>query len=258
MSNESSHSKIKRLERENQELSEQLLLCKKWIRKEITQKTYHINLERMRGLTRTKMVIGENADVVEMVQGFFDAYRHLPGVPACIEHLIESESNFFHLMKKKNFDGFIVTNGYQKAFEVLVEEMITKDFRSYAKRIKSNLRVNNLTEKTLHKVVTKKYHLSIGKLFETLKSVQHDTRKGPYQKAFLEYLKFLWPFGKFLTSDDFSASWSDLMDSDIFWGRRHIGSISKEETQKIRMNLTGNYNDGQCLFIDFLSHYPDV
>lgn len=80
-------------------------------------------------------------------------------------------------MKKKSFDGFIVSNGYQKAFEVLIEEMITKDYRSYAKKVKSNLRINNLTEKTLHKIITKKYHLSIGKLFEILKSVQNDKKK---------------------------------------------------------------------------------
>jgi len=72
-----------------------------------------------------------------------------------VPHLIEAETNFFHFMKKKEFDGFVVTNGYQKALEMLLENMITSGYRKYAKRTKSNLRVNNLMEKTLHKTVTK-------------------------------------------------------------------------------------------------------
>ena len=48
--------------------------------------------------------------------------------------------------------------------------------------------MNNIHEKTLHKVVTKEYMLSAGKLFDIIKKLRKGKLEGKYEQAFASYL----------------------------------------------------------------------
>lgn len=245
-------TQIQKLKEENKRLKEQLLLCKSWIQREIAEKAYAINKRRAHENTRSTMDIESYESIAEMVESYFGQLIFVSWAREMTPHLIDAETNFFHFMKKKEFDGFVVTNGYQKALESLIENIITSGYRSYAKRLKSNLRVNNLLEKTLHKTVTKGYMLSVGKFFETIKKIRSTKLEWSYEKAFAKYLGQLGWLGEYILSDAFWDDWSIVLDTEVFGSRRHSGSVGKEEVQILRKQITGNYETKESILYRLL------
>ena len=71
------------------------------------------------------MSIESYEDIAHMIEGYFGQLIHVGNLSKAIPNLIDAEMNFFHFMKKKSADGFIVTNGYQKALETVIEATIT-------------------------------------------------------------------------------------------------------------------------------------
>lgn len=107
-------------------------------------------------------------------------------------------------------------------------------------------------EKAIHFVITKRYILSIGRLYGLLKAIRENERLFDYGNAFREYLEKYRTLGDFLLSDEFFHAFSKVVESDVFGGKRHSGKISFEETAETRKLLLGDFQNQDSLFYRFL------
>lgn len=248
---------LRRLQAENKHLREQLLMCKKWMQREVAGKAYSINKRRAQRATRQKLDIDSYEEVAKTVEGYFGQLLYINNISTMTPHLVDAEMNFFHFMRNGEVDGFIVTNGYQKALEAIIEELVVKGYRKHAKKKKASLKVNNIHEKTLHKCVTKGYMLSVGKVFDLIKKIRTERLEGQFERAFREYLGEIGAVGEYLLSNDCFDSWARVIKTNAFGSRRHAGNIEKDDVQKIRKLMTGNYDDPDGILYQFLHSASD-
>jgi len=122
--------------------------------------------------------------------------------------LIDSEINFYHIVRNKELDGFVVTNTYQKILENLFEHYITSHFREKNKRSRLHPGKNDLLEKTLYKVLHQDFHLSLGKLYQILEKIMQGS-EGDMIQLFEESLREL-PAYTMIYDATF---WEDLTES---------------------------------------------
>ena len=73
-----------------------------------------------------------------------------------VQNIISAEVSYYNLASTANFDGFSVISSYHKALDSLIESIITKPWRKFAKK-DSNLTIhqNDLLEKALKNTLDK-------------------------------------------------------------------------------------------------------
>ncbi len=165
--------------------------------------------------------------------------------------LVDSEINFYHIVRNKELDGFIVTNTYQKILENLFELYITSHFREKNKRCRLHPGKNNLLEKTLYKVLHQDFHLSLGKLYQILEKIMQGS-EGDMIQLFEESLRELPAYA--MVND--ATFWEDLtesMNTGAFGEKRHTGKITFQDVQRLRTIMTGNFSEGG--FIKNILHF---
>lgn len=120
--------------------------------------------------------------------------------------------------------------------------MITNDFRKFAvKKGCTILRVNDPLEKALHLVITKRYILGVGRLYGLLKAIKSGEQLHDFGNCFKAYLEKNSNLQSILLGGDFYSQFSDMVESGLFGSKRHSGSISLAETEKIRAWMVGSY-----------------
>ena len=55
-----------------------------------------------------------------------------------------------------------------------------------------------------------------------------------------------------MLSDEFFGLYSELIEGEVFGGKRHSGRITREETQKVRELLVGNFENKNAILYQFL------
>lgn len=131
--------------------------------------------------------------------------------------MVASEINFYNLGKNPSLDGFSVVSSYHKILDVWVEQMIINQFRKYAqKKGATVLRVNDPMEKALHSVITKKYILSLGRLFGLLQSIRKGEKLYDFAQTFSDYLEKYQGLRELLLSDKFFFLFEKIIESDVF------------------------------------------
>ena len=103
------------------------------------------------------------------------------------------------------------------------------------------MRANDPLEKALHLVITKKYTLSTGRLFGLLKLIRTGGHLLEFTAEFRDYLSKYVDLGNLLLSDAFYRPYGELVEGDVFGGKRHSGRITLQETSKMRELLVGGY-----------------
>jgi len=155
---------IHKLTSENRKLREALSVAEQWIGREVSEMRLRKTKEETMQRTRKGLVESE-IEIRARIEKYFGADTTFLSEENR-DLLVESEINFYHLVRKKDLDGLMVTNVYQKILENIFEENWTKHFRNTHKRTRLHPRKNDLLEKTLYKVIHDDFHLSLGKIYQ--------------------------------------------------------------------------------------------
>ncbi len=248
---------IEELKKENLELKRKLSIAKLWMEKEIKAKVTKIAKWKVSKLTaQTKdEFFSENVEdiITTKVSDYFWEIMLLNTPASVVENIISAEIWFYNLKKNKWIDGLWVITSYHKAIDTLVEGFITKWFRKFAKKVwQTQLRQNDVLEKSLNSVVNKWYILSIWRLFHILELIKTDDMMYDYSKCFKDYLKKYDYISDILFEDSFYNKFDILVSSEILWKKRHIWKITYKEVKKARELLVWNYKDEHSLIYKFI------
>lgn len=250
-------SELELLKAENEELRRQLGVATAWMARQWREESLKIAKKRTGRMTedvRTDFM-RENMEEItyNRIHAYFGDLLLMNAPRDTMSHLVDAEIAFYNIQRSGSGDGLSVISSYTKLLDALVENYVTSQFRKFAvKRGAVVLRVNDPMEKAIHFVITKRYILSIGRLYGLLKSIRNGERLFDYGNAFKEYLEKYRTVGDFLLSDEFYLPFSEIVESDVFGGKRHSGKISLEETVATRKILLGEFKDQNSLFYRFL------
>lgn len=165
-----SEKTFQELEQENERLRHHLDVATRWMRREVEESVHKISKRKVTRMTEAGRdeFLRENQEAIigKRIQDYFGDILLLNAPKETIEYLVSSEISFYNLGKNPSLDGFSVIGSYHKILDVWVEQMIVNQFRKFAqKKGATILRVNDPIEKALHSVITKKFILSLGRLF---------------------------------------------------------------------------------------------
>lgn len=250
-------SELELLQAENEKLKRQLATATAWMAKQWREESHKIAKRRTGKMTEDVRSDFMRENMEEMnynrIHAYFGDLLLMNAPRDTMSHLVDAEIAYFNIQRSGSGDGLSVISSYTKLLDALVESYVTSQFRKYAvKRGAIVLRVNDPMEKAIHFVITKRYILSIGRLYGLLKSIRNGERLFDYGNAFKEYLDKYRTVGDFLLSDEFFVPFSEIVESDVFGGKRHSGKISIEETTNTRRLLLGDFKDQNSLFYRFL------
>jgi len=170
-----------------------------------------------------------------------------------VENIISAEILFYNLWKNKWIDWLWVITSYHKALDTLIEGLITKWFRKFAKKTwQTQLRQNDVLEKSLNSVVNKGYILSIWRLFHLLELIKTDDMMYDYWKCFKKYLEKYTYISDILLEDNFYDKFDKLVSSEILWKKRHVWKISFKEAKDARFLLIWDYKEKNSIIYKFI------
>lgn len=240
--------KLNFLEKENQILKHRLEMCAKWMRREIEAQIHKIAKRKVSRMFESWKddFLKENQEqiIASRIQNYFWDILLLNAPSSTLEHLVYSEINYYNLQKNPNVDWFNVVSSYNKIIDSFIEHFITVNYRKFAiKKWQTILRVNDPLEKALHFVVTKKYIMSIGRLYWLIKAIRNKEKLYNYWETFSLYLDKYPELKNLLLNDKFFKLFTEIMNSDVFWSKRHSGKINFEETKIARKIIIWNFED---------------
>jgi hypothetical protein len=209
--------------------------------------------------TRDKFMQENNEEIISnKIQKYFWDYILMNLNSNITNNIISAEISYYNLRQNPNFDGFWVISSYHKALDAIIESIITKWFRKFAKKNwYTILRKNDSLEKTLNLVVNKGYILSVWRLYHLLSNIKDNKELFDYQIAFKKYLDKYSDLKNILLDDEFLKIFKKLIDSEILWKKRHSWNISFTETREARKYLIWNFKDKNSL-IYLLVKYWDI
>lgn len=245
------------LEQENALLRRQLENCVRWMRREVEESIHKISKRKVTRMTETGRddFLRENQEAIigKRIADYFGDLLLLNAPKETLEYLVSSEISFYNLSKNPSLDGLSVISSYHKILDVWVEQMIVNQFRKFAqKKGAIVLRVNDPMEKALHSVITKKYILSLGRLFGLLRMIRNGEKLHDFGQTFSQYLDKYQDIHDMLLSDRFFLLFEKIVESDVFGGKRHQGSISLSDTKNTRKWITGDFVDKDGLLYQVL------
>lgn len=252
-----SDTRLQELEKENALLKRQLEVSVRWMRRQVEESAHKISKRKVTQMTETGRddFLRENQEAIisKRIQDYFGDILLLNAPKETIDYLINSEISFYNISKNPSLDGLSVISSYHKILDVWVEQMIVNQFRKYAqKKGATILRVNDPMEKSLHSVVTKKFILSLGRLFGLLKMIRNGEKLYDFGRTFADYLDKYPDLRDILLSDRFFLLFEKIIESDVFGGKRHQGSISLSDTKNTRTWVTGDFTDKNGLLYQVL------
>lgn len=201
-----------KLATENEKLREKLTIAEQWIGRELSE--IHFRKMKSEATKATKNGLTETEEEIEeRCRKYFGEFWEALNRENR-EILIESEVNFSYLIRRKELDGLIVTNGYQKILENLFEEALTSHFRKTHKKAGAHMGKNDLLEKTLYKVLKNDFHLSIGKIYLVLKKGLEENPGGLVELFRTSAEKQ--PLYTVISSGDFWEYFADIIETQAF------------------------------------------
>jgi hypothetical protein len=82
--------------------------------------------------------------------------------------------------------------------------------------------------------------------------IRDDERLYNFGKLFVEYLDKYSNLRDFLLSDAFFSLFEKVVESDVFGGKRHSGTISLNDTKNTRTWITGDFSDKNAILYQIL------
>jgi len=251
-------SELKNLKKENKEIKFKLNVVKLWMIREVKQSVKKISKKQINKLTENvrDRFMNENLEeiITDKIRDFFGDYILMNMNSAILENIITWEISFYNLKNTPSIDWLWVVSSYHKSLDAIIEHVITKWFRKFAK--KNNqiyLRKNDPIEKALHLVVNKWYILSSGRLFHILDSLYKNENTYDYVNMFMLYLEKYEDIKNVLFNKDFLSKYKELLATDVLWKKRHSWQINFEETKIARNLLIWDFKDKNSLIYWLLS-----
>ena len=248
------------LERENQILKQKLKVAQKWIKREILANIKSINISQPNYETKTKKdnFFSENIEeiIYHKTMDFLWEEIFMYASKDVLEYVISSEILFFTLRNNKNLDWLWIITSYQKSFDLLVEEHITKPFRKYfhSKKIFPYLE-NDALEKSLYLTVSKGHILGFWRLFSLLKNIFKDAKLWLYSEIFKEFLEKYSYIKKIILEPEFLEIYEKIIDLETFWAKRHIWKVNFDDVVATRKYFLWDLENKNCLFYKLFQIY---
>lgn len=248
---------LEKLKKENLDLKRKLAIAKIWMEKEVKCNIKKIAKWKISKITSEvkELFFSENMEdiIAKKISDFFWEIILLNIPSSVIENIITAEINYFNLKENPNSDWLWIITSYHKALDTLIESFITKWFRKFAKKKwQTQLRKNDVLEKSLNSVVNQWYILGVWKLFHILKVISEDEELYDYWKCFKEYLEKYDSISNVLLNKQFMENFKTLVDSEILGKKRHIWKISFVETRDARTLLVWDLVDKNSLIYKFI------
>lgn len=251
---------MKDLQKENEILRKKLELAQNWMKREILSDLKKISQNREFSKTKFEKNIFLNENIEEIVFSkildFIGEERILYIRKDVIENIVSAENLFFTLLNNKNIDGLWVITSYQKAFDILIENEITKLFRKYFNSLNFKPKLeNDLLEKNLYSVIFEGHILWFWKLFFLLDKISKNEKLGNYWKIFLEFLEKYSYIKNILLEKEFLEIYEILADSEFFWRKRHLEKITFKDILETRKYFLWDLKEKKCFFYKLLWIY---
>ncbi len=237
------------LHQENKQLRKKLEIAQSWMKREIESQSETLWKEWNSSHSHVSSVEKEIDEQVNQEILSFFADIPLSNIPEkLIEHLSQSELQYYLMQKWYHLDPLSVAIWYQKSIESLVEDCITRFFRSYGSKQKiSASKQSDALDNSLQMVIDKWYTLSIGRLFHILSLIEDDMELTGYKKVFYDFLDTYVFIKNTLRDPEFFIQLRSVVESEVFSSKRHTGDVSFEEIIELRRICTGNFSDKNCL-----------
>lgn len=242
---------IQDLQSENIELKRKLKIAQMWMEREVGFQVEEISMLHKQGVTfeesENRKEFSEKYITTQITDFIWEVL--MLNVPASfMENIISAEIQYHSLENNHNFDWLGVISSYHKALDVLIENFITKGFRKFAhKQKQTQLRKNDVLEKTLNSVVNQGYIIWVGRFFHLLMLIKEGWELYDYWKCFKKYIQkyhYLWDV---FLEKNFYDCLQALVSSEILWKKRHIWKINFEETKQARWLLIWNFKNRESL-----------
>ena len=240
------------LQKENEELKRKLFEAQKWMKKEVEREQLEIAKRKTTKEWITKRKEFFSLEVENMflskIENFFGdlVFSQIPKY--VLENIISAEVQYYNFSHYKFTDWLWIITSYQKSFDYLIEENITKLFRKFAnKKWLKNPPKNDLVEKTLYSAIQKWYILWAWKLYNLLENIKNQEELFEYSQSFKQFLEEYNYIKEILLSDSFFALSSELVNSGLFWEKRHNWKVNFEETKFARKILVWDLEDENCI-----------
>lgn len=237
---------IQKLQLENNDLKRKLKIAQAWMEREVRVQVEKIWSEHNKDWGNHTELSEEK--IIETITEFIWEILMLNVPWDFMENVISAEVQFHSLEENKNFDWMWIISSYHKALDVLIENFITKGFRKFAhKQNQTQLRKNDVMEKTLNSVVNQWYILWVGRFYHLLKMIRSWEKLEDYAQCFSDYLNkynYLW---EMFLSDEFYWNFWKLINSEILWKKRHVWNINFEETARARKILIWDFENQNCI-----------
>ncbi len=244
------NARITELETENATLKRQLEFCQNWMRRQVEEEIRRISRRRAQHLSSESRDEFFREHQETLITRRIERYFGTQGITrlprSALSYLVNAEIAHYAQTKNPALDGLSVVAAYHKLLDEIVEARVTAGYRTIAKTKKLWLTANDPLEKALHLVVTKGYILSLGRLYGLLKLVREsDTGTLPvFIRVFVEYAQAD-DFVSGLVKKPFFPIFAQLVTSQAMGEKRHRGSLSLQETQRVRTWITGDYEPGK-------------
>jgi hypothetical protein len=191
--------------------------------------------------------------ITKKVSDFFWEILLLNTPTSVVDNIISAEVAYFNLRENPSADWLGVITSFHKSLDTLIESEITKWFRKFArKKWQTQLRENDVLEKALNSVVNKWYILSVWRLYHLIKLIKNNGKLYDYWECFKEYLSKYKYISDILLDEEFYKHFTELMNSEILWKKRHVGKISFVEARKARRFLIWDFKDKNSMIYKFI------
>lgn len=244
--------KVTELIQENSELKHKLSIAQKWMKREIESDSLEIQRKKEENKSEKKLRKFHENNIEEIlsnkVKDFLGEDIYMITPQYVLDNIVWAEVLFYNLYHYKFTDWLGVVASYNKAVDYIIESFITKSYRKFAKQTwQTELKINDPLEKTLNLVVNNWYILWVWKLYHILSLIKSNSQLYDYTETFKKFLlkdKYIW---NTLLDDNFFKSLKQLVDSDLFWEKRHIWKVTFEEARFARKILIWDLKNQDCI-----------
>lgn len=245
------------LKQENEILKKKLEVAQNWMKREVLKDLKNINYWKINQKTSfdKNNFFSENIEemIYNKVVNFFGEEIFLNISKDILENIISAEILFFTFVNNKNIDWLGIITSYQKSFDYLVEENITKNFRKYFNSKRQNFKLeNDLIEKKLYSVIFEWHILWFWKLFSLLKNISENEILLSYAQSFKDFLEKYFYIWEILLEKEFLEIYEKLISLETFWSKRHIWKVDFEDVLQTRKYFLWDLNEKNSFFYKLL------
>jgi hypothetical protein len=163
---------------------------------------------------------------------FGDVLDHAPRYT--LERLIDAEIYWQTLQQYPQMDALPITLAYQKILDAWIEERLIAPWRGKMKASSFQIPASIL-EKDFQNILTKNYILSIGRLYQLISLIRDGGILSQVAEDLVSYWKREIPHTfDTLISDEFFASFSELISLEVFSSKRHEKKVSYSDAKVTR------------------------